>query len=48
MILSQIRYINLIKDDLNNKYQFYLKLIKKFNIKCKVFQNKKNVYPYLP
>ncbi len=46
MILSQIKYIHLIKDDLNNKYQTYLKLIKKFNIKCKIFKNKKNEHPF--
>ena len=46
MILSQIKYIELFKKNLEKKYQFYISLLKKFNIKCKVLHNNKSVYPY--
>lgn len=46
MILSQIKYMKLIKENLKKKYQFYINLIKKYNINCRVLKHKKSVYPH--
>lgn len=46
MILSQMKYMKLIKDNLKKKYQFYINLLKKYNIKCRVLKHKKSVYPH--
>ena len=46
MILSQIKYINFMKENLKKKYHYYINLLKKYNIKCKVLKHEKNVNPY--